>query len=187
MGQNTPSLPHPTIEVTGTSDTEEKDKEGPSKLTSPGRWERASKPSATSLDDADLSESPAIEHSAAGSLYDTIPKPIDTDIPETSREDNIPEDSSPLDDMITTYEAESRPTSSREAFENKTTVEDREVIEISDEESRPATMEAIPKPESVVPPVLEASPEIKTTVAAAEREDSPGFDFHDAEESMEYQ
>lgn len=195
MAQNTPSLPHPTIEVTGTSDTEEKDKDEPGKLTSPGRWERASKPSATPLDDADLTESPAIEHSAAGSLYDSIPKPevADPEVSETTREADIAEESSPLDDMITTYEGESRPSSSREAFEKKEPakkkepVEEREVIEISDEESRPTTTEAIPEREAVAPPALEASPEIKTAAATAEREDSPGFDFHDAEESMENQ
>ncbi|KAG5360425.1 Rho-GTPase-activating protein 8 [Yarrowia sp. B02] len=176
MGQNTPSLPHPTIEVTGTSDTEDKDKEEPGKLTSPGRWERASKPSSIPLDDTDLTESPAIEHSAAGSLYDSVPKP---EAPASvSKEAEITEESSPLDDMIETYEADSRPTSSREPAEKKE-IEEREVIEISDEESRPSTKEA--------PPTLEASPDIKTTVAAEEREDSPGFDFHDAEDNMEDQ
>lgn len=182
QGQHTPSLPHPTIEVTGTSDTEDKDKNEPGKLTSPGRWERASKPASTPLDDAELTESPAIEHSAAGSLYDSVPKPVipEPEVTETKHESHVTEseteDSNPLDDMISTYEGDSRPTSSREPA----TAHEHEVIEISDEDSRPSTKEA--------PAALEASPEFKTTAPSypvAEREDSPGFDFHDAEESID--
>lgn len=172
----TPSLPHPTIEVTGSSDTDEKDE--PSKLESPGRWERASRPSSVPVpsvaeaDITELSESPVI-----GSHYDAVSR-VPEDLPEEDEEEPFQGVSD------TSYHGSSH----EEPAAAPHTHNDNEVIEISDEERHPTTQASqdafgISRVEAGAGPeaTLEASAEIKSTKDGS-REDSPGFDFHDAEE-----